>query len=156
MESAADATPAVDLEADTAGVTPGRQTVPVTFAGLSYQIQVSKKKTVDILEGISGHCSAGKVTVIMGPSGSGKTTLLDLLAGRKNIGTMQGKILYNGCPVTKKTLRHLCGYVEQFDTLVGELTVAEMLVYHADLKLPTSMSTAQKKARVEDGDETAT
>lgn len=30
--------------------------------------------------------------MIMGPSGSGKTTLMDLLAGRKNIGKMEGKV----------------------------------------------------------------
>ena len=33
------------------------------------------------------------------------------------------------------SLRYLTGYVEQFDTLVGELTVRQMLDYTAQLKL---------------------
>lgn len=34
----------------------------------------------------------------------------------------------------------LAGYVEQFDTLLPELTVAEMLLYTAELKCPVSVS----------------
>lgn len=33
----------------------------------------------------------------------------------------------------------LTGYVEQFDTLLPELTVAEMLLYTAELKCPVSV-----------------
>jgi ABC-type multidrug transport system ATPase subunit len=40
--------------------------------------------------------------------------------------------------------------VEQFDTLVGELTVGQMLMYTAELKLPTTLSTAEKQARVDE------
>jgi ABC-type multidrug transport system ATPase subunit len=35
---------------------------------------------------------------IVGPSGSGKTTFIDILAGRKNTGTIEGEILINGKP----------------------------------------------------------
>jgi ABC-type multidrug transport system ATPase subunit len=64
----------------------------------------------------------------MGPSGSGKSTLLDLLAGRKNSGSRDGQILFNGTNPTKDHYRSMIGYVEQFDTLVGELTVENMYV----------------------------
>ena len=34
-----------------------------------------------ILNGVSGHAAAGRLTAIMGPSGGGKTTLCNALAG---------------------------------------------------------------------------
>jgi len=45
-------------------------------------------------------------------------------------------------------VRNLTGYVEQFDTLIGELTVAQMLRYTAELKLPPDTSEAAKEKRV--------
>lgn len=43
----------------------------------------------------------------------------------------------------------LSRYVEQFDTLLGTLTVEEMLMYTAELKCPMSEPRADKKERVE-------
>ena len=40
------------------------------------------------------------------------------------------------------------GYVEQFDTLLPELTVREMLLYTAELKCPREEPLAQKAERV--------
>lgn len=38
------------------------------------------------------------------------------------------------------------GYVEQFDTLVGTLTVRDMLLYTAELKRPQVMCTCCPRA----------
>jgi ATP-binding cassette subfamily G (WHITE) protein 2 len=62
----------------------------------------------------------------MGPSGSGKTTLLDVLAGRKTAGTTSGTLLFGGTVPTRAFMRRFSAYVEQFDTLLGILTVEEM------------------------------
>lgn len=62
----------------------------------------------------------------MGPSGSGKTTLLDVLAGRKTYGRIDGDIKFGGTKPTPAFLRRYTGYVEQFDTLIPILTVAEV------------------------------
>ena len=43
----------------------------------------------------------------------------------------------------------LAGYVEQFDTLIPELTVREMLLYTAELKCPRSEPLCQKRHRVD-------
>lgn len=84
----------------------------------------------------------------VGPSGSGKTTLLDVLAGRKTVGETTGDVLFAGSHPTKAFLRRFTGYVEQFDTLLGILTVEEMLTYTAELKRPMEEPLESKKKAV--------
>ena len=72
-----------------------------------------------------------QMTALMGPSGSGKTTLLDLLAGRKNTGTISGAIKYGGLTATPAFLQRYTAYVEQTDTLIPSMTVYEMLMVRA-------------------------
>lgn len=113
-------------------------------------MQITKDESFTILKDLSGAFSPGKLVALMGPSGSGKSTLLDVLAGRKTAGTLGGRVLFNGREPTRDDHRFMVGYVEQFDTLVGELTVENMLRYTADLKLPSSVSAEQREARVEE------
>merc|ERR1719310_640621 len=110
--------------------------------GVSYTVG-KKKNKFQILERVSGIFKPGRMTALMGPSGSGKTTLLDIVAGRKNTGKIDGDILYGGVKPSKKVIRGALGYVEQFDTLVGELTVKQMLMYTACLRLPTTFTAAE-------------
>ena len=84
----------------------------------------------------------------MGPSGSSKTTLLDVLAGRKTVGDISGTLRFAGHPASRTFLRRYTGYVDQFDTLLANLTVAEMLMYTAELKNPLATPAATKVARV--------
>lgn len=63
------------------------------------------------------------------PAGSGKTSLLDILAGRKTSGKVDGKVHFGGRPPSAAFLRRYTGYVEQFDTLIANLSVEEMLLY---------------------------
>ena len=121
--------------------------VPVTFKDVRYSVKVKKEEKV-ILNNVGGLMKATQMTALMGPSGSGKTTLLDILAGRKSAGKIEGDVLYAGQKPSRSALRHLTGYVEQFDTLVGELTVRQMLFYTAELKLPSSTSHAAREQRV--------
>jgi ABC-type multidrug transport system ATPase subunit len=111
-------------------------------------VKVNKEEK-QILSNVSGFFAPGKMTALMGPSGSGKTTLLDCIAGRKNAGALSGKVTYNGATPTARMLKQKTSYVEQFDTLVAELTVREMLMYAAELKLPQRITTAQKEERVD-------
>lgn len=85
----------------------------------------------------------------LGPSGSGKSTLLDLLSGRKTTGTTSGTILFDGMPIKKRVLLRATAYCEQADTLVDVLTVEEMLLYTAFLKLPLDESNAIKRGKVD-------
>mmetsp|Transcript_22486 Transcript_22486/g.56832 ORF Transcript_22486/g.56832 Transcript_22486/m.56832 type:complete len:738 (-) Transcript_22486:770-2983(-) len=156
--------PAVEGEAAPAG-RKGRTTatideqdvrIPVVFRNLSYEVQVEKSDanpsgTMRILDSMTGHFEPGRLTALMGPSGSGKTTLMDLLANRKTMSkaTVQGDILYAGLPIQRETLAMVSGYVEQFDTLAGELTVRQMLLYTAELKLPRTVSAFEKEKLVD-------
>jgi ABC-type multidrug transport system ATPase subunit len=133
------------------GLHANTQGVPVSFSKLMYTVPRKKKEPLNILSDVSGCFEPGRLTALMGPSGSGKTTLMDILAGRKSgAGKIEGEVLFGGAVVPKSALRHLCGYVEQFDTLVGELTVESMLMYTAALRLPVSVSRDKRQARVDE------
>ena len=84
----------------------------------------------------------------MGASGSGKSSLLDILAHRAKKGIVDGTTLLNGRVVSAAEMRRVSGYVDQEDTLMSTLTVFETVLYSALLRLPRSMSEAEKTARV--------
>jgi len=85
----------------------------------------------------------------MGPSGCGKSMMMDVLAGRKSTGTVNGVIEYASHTPSKAFLRRITGYVEQFNTLLENLTVYEMLMYTAELTRPRTESFADKRDAVE-------
>ena len=86
---------------------------------------------------------------VFSSSGCGKTSLMDVLARRKNTGNVEGEIRFAGAPCKKENIKHLCGYVEQFDNLVEVLTVEQMLMYTAELKLP-ALTRAQQLERCDE------
>ena len=103
------------------------------------------------LGGVSGELLPGKLLAIMGPSGSGKTSMLNALAGRVPLSNPQdalsGSITVNG---RRQANMHLCSaYVMQDDNLFGYSTVNETLMFAAALRLPSTMSLAQKQAHVD-------
>ena len=67
---------------------------------VSYYYKSQKDKL--ILDNVSYSFERGKMYAILGHSGSGKTTLLSLLAGLDT--PVKGEILYDGKPVTAKSL----------------------------------------------------
>mmetsp|Transcript_9075 Transcript_9075/g.13614 ORF Transcript_9075/g.13614 Transcript_9075/m.13614 type:complete len:649 (+) Transcript_9075:58-2004(+) len=123
--------------------------INITYQDLTYTVE-AKDGPLDILKNLTGHFKPGKLTALMGPSGSGKTTLLDLLSGRKNVGETKGKILFDGRKPGPVVYSKLISYVEQFDTLVPDLTVREFLLYTAALKLPSSRTDEQRERLVDD------
>eukprot|EP00873_Tetraselmis_striata_P023562 jgi/Tetstr1/443826/TSEL_003280.t1 len=101
-----------------------------------------------ILYNVSGAAKPGEVLALMGPSGSGKTSLISILGGRAaSVISVEGDILFNG-KKPGKSMKRKMGFVLQDDLLYPDLTVYETLYYAAQLRLPKTMSKAEKNERV--------
>ncbi|KAJ8600035.1 hypothetical protein CTAYLR_001898 [Chrysophaeum taylorii] len=100
----------------------------------------------EILRGLSGEAYPGEVVAILGPSGGGKSTLLSALSGRFSSKRLVAtEISYNGGP-WRKAFKRRIGFVEQDDTLFGDLTVRQTVRFAALLRGKT---TAQADAVTE-------
>ncbi|XP_072967375.1 ABC transporter G family member 14 [Typha angustifolia] len=107
----------------------------------------AREKT--ILNGMTGMVCPGEMLAMLGPSGSGKTTLLTALGGRLSCKLLSsGKITYNGQPFNS-AMKRRTGFVAQDDVLYPHLTVFETLRYTALLRLPRTLSPAEKAAQAE-------
>eukprot|EP00854_Cymbomonas_tetramitiformis_P010873 gene10873-12869_t len=98
-----------------------------------------------LLDHVSGLFAHSRMTAIMGPSGCGKSSLLNTLCGKATYGTQSGRITINGveCPVS--SLKTAMGFVPQDDTIFGDLTVLENLVFSAKLRLPPNFNLERQK-----------
>lgn len=70
-------------------------------------------------------------------------------AGRKTKGELGGEVAFAGQKPSRAFLRRHTGYVEQFDTLIGVLTVREMLLYTAEMKRPVAEPLEEKRRIVD-------
>ncbi|XP_011039177.1 PREDICTED: ABC transporter G family member 17-like [Populus euphratica] len=125
------------------------------FKNLSYSVMKKQKKDgvwitkeAYLLNDISGQAIRGEVMAIMGPSGAGKSTFLDAIAGRIARGSLQGSVRIDGKPVTTSYMKMISSYVMQDDQLFPMLTVFETFMFAAEVRLPPSVSRAEKKKRV--------
>jgi ABC-type multidrug transport system ATPase subunit/ABC-type multidrug transport system permease subunit len=126
----------------------------VTWEHIKYTVNLPKHLgggTKVLLHHVSGVARPGRLMALMGASGAGKTTLLDVIAGRKTTGILDVRsvITLNGHPKEAKSFSRLTAYVEQQDIHCGFATVRESLDFSASLRLPTSVTTEQRVAFVE-------
>ncbi|KAJ3217449.1 hypothetical protein HDU67_007919 [Dinochytrium kinnereticum] len=121
------------------------EVLPVTVEAKSLSVwggkETAKSKGVAILKDVSLTVPAGQLLAILGGSGSGKTTLLNALAGRTDRSKIAGQITYNGQPPDSYISGGYVAYVQQ--------QVRETLRYAARLRLPRTMSKAEKYSLVE-------
>eukprot|EP00899_Mesostigma_viride_P025563 jgi/Mesvir1/6191/Mv00877-RA.1 len=131
--------------------------VNLVFLQLTYDVSTAKVKLPwrhhsgakrRILHPMSGMFLPSRMTCILGESGSGKSTLLNVLAGRYMPGTLGGRVLYNGAPMNRQ-LRMMTAYVKQDDFLLPSLTVWETVMFHAILRLPSTMERKELEGRVD-------
>ena len=79
-----------------------------------------------------------------------QTTFLDILAKKRKTGTISGRVLINGEQVDNTEIfKKLTGYVDQEDIHIPVLTVQETLEFSAAVRLPESISAAEKSNRVQ-------
>eukprot|EP01087_Luapelamoeba_hula_P007905 TRINITY_DN1945_c0_g1_i1.p1 TRINITY_DN1945_c0_g1~~TRINITY_DN1945_c0_g1_i1.p1 ORF type:complete len:724 (-),score=171.23 TRINITY_DN1945_c0_g1_i1:51-2222(-) len=105
---------------------------------------IKTKKTIPILNDISGLVESGKMLAIMGPTGSGKTTLLNVLARRVKM-NVTGDILINGSEVKGRRLKRRMAYVLQDDVFFPNITVRDTITTTANLRLPRKLGKERKE-----------
>ncbi|KAI1313410.1 hypothetical protein EDD11_002645 [Mortierella claussenii] len=99
-----------------------------------------------ILQNVSGILRSGRTCAIMGPSGSGKTTLISMLTSK--IPKDDGRILINGQEEELSHYRKLIGFVPQEDVMMRELTVHDVLLHSAYMRLPSDLKRAEMTEKV--------
>lgn len=123
--------------------------VDIEFQDLEYSVRdggfrAGRKK---ILKSVNGKFSSGELTAVLGPSGSGKTTLLNILAGYVTSG-VTGIISVNGKPRNLKHFHKMSAYIMQDDLLPQFMTVQELMMVAAKLKLGDNVSLEEKMATI--------
>src|SRR5689334_16950849 len=104
--------------------------------------RLSRRTTIEALQGVDVSIAAGEMVAIMGPSGSGKTTLMHLLGLLHSPDTNHGpapELRFDGADVTRLSDRartriraRAMGFVFQSFNLVSTLTAIENVMLAAD------------------------
>ncbi|CAG8752577.1 649_t:CDS:10, partial [Dentiscutata erythropus] len=121
---------------------PVKKTFDIEFENLGLVLPSG----IEIIKGVSGKLIHGRTCAIMGPSGVGKTTFVSLLTGK--VKRTSGKVKVNGIIEPLEKYRKLIGFVPQEDVMLRELTVRDILVHSALMRLPSHMNRALKKQKV--------
>ena len=121
----------------------------MAWSALSYTVPLEDGSSRQLLHGIHGFAKPYSMVCLMGASGAGKTTLLDVLAQRKNMGTVEGTITVNGKPVEDVNLPAISAYCEQMDQHMPWSTVRECIAMSGRLRLPETVSDEQVEAFVD-------
>ena len=90
----------------------------------------------------------GELIAIIGGSGAGKSTILNCMCGY--LKPTQGEVFINGVDLYHNfdALKKLVGYVPQSDIVYDNLTLHDMLLYTAKLRLPKDTTPAEREAAI--------
>jgi ABC-type multidrug transport system ATPase subunit/ABC-type multidrug transport system permease subunit len=118
-----------------------------SWQNIDYTVPI-KGGELQLLNHVSGVVRPGHLTALMGSSGAGKTTLLDVLARRKTIGKVEGRVYLNN-EALMCDFERITGYCEQMDVHQPAVTVREALRFSAYLRQPNEVPKEEKDAYVE-------
>lgn len=90
----------------------------------------------------------GELIAIIGGSGAGKSTILNCMCGY--LKPDEGDVFINGVNLYRNfdSLKKLVGYVPQSDIVYDDLTLHDMLLYTAKLRLPEDTTPAEREAAI--------
>ena len=92
---------------------------------------------------------SGELIAIIGGSGAGKSTILNCMCGY--LQPTQGEVYINGVNLYQNfdSLKKLVGYVPQSDIVYDNLTLHDMLMYTAKLRLPKDTSDKERESAID-------
>ena len=104
--------------------------------------------TKNLLNNISISIKPSELVALIGGSGAGKSTFMDTLNGFRK--STSGTVLVNNDDfyANYNAYKNILGYVPQQDTVFDLLTVEQMLVYAAKLRMPKDTTDVEIKQRV--------
>ncbi len=90
----------------------------------------------------------GELVSIIGGSGAGKSTILNAMCGY--LEPAEGAVYINGIDLYRNfdSLKKIIGYVPQSDIVYDNLSLYDMLLYAAKLRLPTDISEEEREAAI--------
>ena len=90
----------------------------------------------------------GELVSIIGGSGAGKSTILNAMCGY--LEPAEGAVYINGVDLYQNfdSLKKIIGYVPQADIVYDNLSLYDMLLYAAKLRLPKDISDAEREAAI--------
>lgn len=112
-------------------------------------IRKKRKKTFVACNHVNLNIKPGELVAIIGGSGAGKSTILNCMCGY--LKPTQGQVYINGVNLYQNfdSLKKLIGYVPQSDIVYDNLTLHDMLMYTAKLRLPKDISVKRKEVLIE-------
>lgn len=90
----------------------------------------------------------GELVSIIGGSGAGKSTILNAMCGY--LKPAEGAVYINGIDLYRNfdSLKKIIGYVPQADIVYDNLSLYDMLLYAAKLRLPRDISDEEREAAI--------
>ena len=126
---------------------------PAAESGLSVDLfeRTAKDfgKTHYLLKDISLDIPKGSLVLLLGGSGAGKTTLVNAIIGYEKA---KARMTLNGADIYKDYahMKYKIGFVPQKNLMRGNDTVLQTVDDAAELRLPSAVSTAERKSRVQE------
>ncbi|MBR5570999.1 MAG: FHA domain-containing protein [Oscillospiraceae bacterium] len=98
---------------------------------------------------VSLNIKPGELVAIIGGSGAGKSTLLNAMCGY--LKPASGQVFINGIDLYENfaSLQKIVGYVPQSDIVYDDLTVYDMLMFTAKMRLPKDVSEQEREAAIQ-------
>jgi Cu-processing system ATP-binding protein len=112
-------------------------TATVTRYPAELRIEAVAKRfgRLDVLRGVDLTIAPGRITAIVGPNAAGKTTLIKAVLGLVRLRPGQGRILFDGEPVSAgHRYRERIGYMPQAARFPEQLTGREVLTLLRELR----------------------
>ncbi len=106
------------------------------------------KKSFITCNHVSLNIKPGELVAIIGGSGAGKSTVLNCMCGY--LRPDEGNVYINGIDLYQNfdSIKKLVGYVPQQDIVYDNLTLHDMLMYTAQLRLPQDTSPEEREAAI--------